>query len=117
MTEAVILNGTGKIHSESCHGFLRTEKSLRGLLPGTGELIRECVNYTRHTAPGEGLCTTSDQEVGMSVYRNRNEAMAVFANLSERKKTVRWHFNSDDGHPLKGQVTVEPLSVKIVKKN
>lgn len=80
------------------------------------ELMRECVNYRRHTAPGEGLCGTSLPEVGMSVYWNDDEAMAVFANLSEGKQTAAWHFNPEDGQELKGRVTVGPLSIKIVKK-
>ena len=78
-------------------------------------LMRECVKYRRHTAPGEGLCGTSSDQVGMSVYWDEKEAMAVFANLSDRKKTVSWHFSPDGKRELKDRVTVEPLSIKTVK--
>ena len=79
-------------------------------------LMRECVKYRRHTAPGEGMCGTSSDQVGMSVYWNEKEAMMVFANLSDRKKTVSWHFSPDGGHALRDRVSVEPLSITVVRK-
>ena len=79
-------------------------------------LMRECVKYRRHTAPGEGLCGTSSDQVGMSVYWNEKEAMMVFANLSDRKKTVPWHFSPDSEHTLKDRVAAEPLSITVVRK-
>jgi len=73
------------------------------------------VQYRRHTAPGEGLCETSDKDsVGMSVYWKEDEAMLVFANLTDKTRKVNYRFTPDDDTRIAGSVSVEPMKMKTI---
>ena len=79
------------------------------------QLIRDCVKYRRHTAPGEGLCETSENDaVAMSAYWDDKEAMLVFANLEVRPKTIQYRFAPEQQKLITGTITVKPLSVQTV---
>ncbi len=81
------------------------------------DLMRKAVKYRRHTAPGEGLCETSDNNaVGMSAYWDENEAMLVFANLTEEPRKVSYRFTPDEDTKIAGTVTVQPMSISTVTK-
>ena len=81
------------------------------------ELMRKTVQYRRHTAPGEGLCETSDNDaVGMSVYWKEDEAMLVFANLTDKPRKVKYRFTPDEDTRIAGSVSVEPMKMKTVVK-
>ena len=82
------------------------------------DLIRSTVKYRRHTAPGEGLCETSDNSaVNMSAYWKEDEAMLVFANLTEATRKVSYLLSPDKDTRIEGKVTVGPLKIKVIVKN
>lgn len=79
------------------------------------QLIRDCVKYFRHTAPGEGICGTSENAaVPMSAYWSDDEVMLVFANLKDTAQTVEYRFSPEQKMQVTGSVTVEPLSIRTV---
>ena len=78
-------------------------------------LFRECTSYEHHTAPGEGICWSSNQEVGMSAYYGSFGKKFVFANLSEQKQTVEYRFAAEDGEAILGTAEIGPLSMKVLK--
>ena len=81
------------------------------------EMMKKTVRYSRHTAPSEGLCGTSDERsVGMSVYWKEGEAMLVFANLTDTPQTVSYWFSPDGVSRMTGKVTVNQLKIKTVVK-
>ena len=90
---------------------------LAGFYREYADLIRSTVKYRRHTAPGEGLCETTDKTaVNMSAYWKKNEAMLVFANLTEETRKVSYRFAPDCDTQITGTVTVKPLSIRTVIK-
>ena len=80
--------------------------------------------YRRHTAPGEGKCHTADENVGLGLYWNEGEILAVFANITKETVTTAWHIDAakllDNAIPqqsLEGKITLRPLELqtKIIK--
>lgn len=81
-------------------------------------MMQETLSYSRHTAPGEGLCDTSDAlSVGMSAYWDQDRAMLVFANLCKEVQTVDYWFAPEDRERLTGKVTVPPMTIQTLKIN
>ena len=81
-------------------------------------MMRETQQYSRHTAPGEGLCGTSDERsVGMSAYWNHDHAMLVFANLRKEPQTADYHFAPADMKPITGKITVPPMTMRTLNVN
>ena len=52
----------------------------------------------------------------MSAYWNENEAMLVFANLTEEPRKVSYRFTPDEDTKIAGTVTVQPMSIRTVTK-
>ena len=81
-------------------------------------MMRETELYSRHTAPGEGLCETSDADsVGMSAYWNPDRAMLVFANLRKEAQTVDYWFAPEGKNRLTGKITVPPMTIQTLNVN
>lgn len=78
-------------------------------------LLKECTDYARHSAPGEGCCTSSNPKVGMSAYWNNTRNMLLFANLSDAEETTNYSFDSPSSTPLQGQIMLPPLSLKVLQ--
>ena len=92
-------------------------KVLTDFYRDNAEMMKKTVQYFHHTAPGEGLCSTSESdEVGMSAYWNDDEAMLVFANLTEQVKTVEYRFSPETKKIMIGNVTVKPLSIRTITR-
>lgn len=69
-----------------------------------------CSTYSRHSAPGEGLCFTSNPNIGMSAYWNQSgEKMFLFVNLSRMAQTSEYSFMNN---VTTGSVSLDPLSLK-----
>ena len=70
--------------------------------------------FTRHTAPGEGLATTEDETVGMAAYWNARRTMLVFANFNTRPVATKWRLNAEveGGDTRCGVITLAPLEFK-----
>ena len=80
-------------------------------------MMKKTGQYCHHSAPGEGLCKTSDSNaVGMSAYWNKDEAMLVLANLMDQPKTVEYCFAPEMKKPLTGHISLKPLSIRTVTR-
>ena len=73
------------------------------------------VKYTAHTAPGEGLVRSSEEEVGVSVYWNDTEALIVCANFSEERKTTQITLALPEKPGLEEEIALEALEVKVFR--
>ncbi|NLZ63374.1 MAG: hypothetical protein GX902_06150 [Lentisphaerae bacterium] len=80
--------------------------------------------YRRHTAPGEGKCQTGDENVGMALYWNEQQALAVFVNISSETVSTDWQAaagklpdNAIPQQSLEGKITLKPLELqtKVIK--
>ena len=77
--------------------------------------LEEVVNYSRHTAPGEGLATVGNDRCGIGAYWNDSgEVMVFLANLSEETETCPWQLNLPVGN-ASGDAEIAPLSLKVIK--
>ena len=79
------------------------------------EWLDEVVKYTAHTAPGEGLVRSSEEEVGVSVYWNDTEALIVCANFSEERKTTQITLALPEKPGLEEEIALEALEVKVFR--
>ena len=79
------------------------------------DFLDEVGEYTRHTAPGEGLAFSSDPEVGVSVYWNDAKALVVAANFSEEPKKAELRIALPDKPELEEEISLKPLEVKTIR--
>ena len=79
------------------------------------DFLDEVGEYTRHTAPGEGLAFSSDPEVGVSVYWNDAKALIVAANFSETPKKAELRIALPDKPELEEEIALKPLEVKTIR--
>ena len=77
--------------------------------------IDEVTRYTAHTAPGEKLALSSNEEVGVSVYWNDDEALIVCANFSEEAASSEISVDLPDKPGIEETVELEPLQVKVIR--
>ena len=77
--------------------------------------IDEVTRYTAHTAPGEKLALSSNEEIGVSVYWNDTEALIVCANFSEEPGSSEISVNLPDKPGIEETVELEPLQVKVIR--
>lgn len=77
--------------------------------------LDEVTKYTAHTAPGEGLASSSNPEVGVSVYWNDDEALIVCANFSEECAESEITINLPDKPGMEESVKLEGLEVKVLR--
>jgi hypothetical protein len=87
--------------------------------------MRNLGHYRRHSAPGEGKCHCTNENLGFALYWNNHEALAVFANISSETVTSDWQAEAqklpDNLIPqkfLEGKVTLAPLELqtKIIRR-
>ena len=68
--------------------------------------------YQKHTAPGEGIVTSSDSEVGFSLYYSADgKMMLVGANLSSEEKECTCHVQLPGKAPFDKSMKLKPLSM------
>lgn len=103
---ALLHHATISLHNEkSVNPILELYKEKRPLLESLTE-------FSRHTAPGEGLATTGKpNEVGISVYWNKDKALVLLANLTETPQTTPWQVNLGRGRTFSGLSDVPPLDL------
>lgn len=78
--------------------------------------LDEVEQYTAHTAPGEGMVSCSDSDVGISAYWNDSEAMIVCANFNEEEnKKSDFTVVLPEKPELEETVELAPLEVKVIK--
>ena len=71
--------------------------------------------YTAHTAPGEGLAVSSNEEVGVSVYWNDDEALIVCANFSEESTSSEITVDLPEKPGIEETVELAGLEVKVIR--
>ena len=93
--------------SSNCEEFLKFYASL--------DWLDEVEKFTSHTAPGEGMAGSSDEETGVSVYWNDEEALIVCANFAEeaRKSSIWIDLPGKPG--MEEEVVLGPLEVKVLR--
>ena len=79
------------------------------------EWLDDVERYTAYTAPGEGLASSSDSRVGVSVYWNDEEAMIVCANFREEVSKAEITVALPEKPELEETVELAPLKVKVIK--
>ena len=77
--------------------------------------IDEVTKYTAHTAPGEGLAVSSNEEVGVSVYWNDDEALIVCANFSEERASSEITVDLPEKPGIEETVELAGLEVKVIR--
>lgn len=84
--------------------------------------VNELTQYKRHSAPGEGKCFTSNDDVGISIYWNEKSILTFLVNISEKPATAEWCINQKamdlgwkNNKELKGVVILDPLQLKILR--
>ena len=77
--------------------------------------LDEVTKYTAHTAPGEGLALSSNEEIGVSVYWNDDEALIVCANFSEESARSDISINLPDKPGIEETVELAGLEVKVIR--
>ena len=77
--------------------------------------LSEVTQYSHHTAPGEGVCSTSAHDAGVSAYWNASGEIMVFAvNLSDKEQEIPFSFEREE-LKFSGKVKVRPLKLAVVK--
>ena len=77
--------------------------------------IDEVTKYTAHTAPGERLAVSSNEEVGVSVYWNDDEALIVCANFSEERASSEITVDLPEKPGIEETVELAGLEVKVIR--
>lgn len=77
--------------------------------------IDEVTKYTCHTAPGEGVAASSNEEIGVSVYWNDTEALIVCANFSEEPASSEIAVDLPDKPGIEESVELAPLEVRVIR--
>jgi hypothetical protein len=79
------------------------------------DVFEEVVNYSRHTAPGEGMAAVDNSKCGIAAYWNGSgEVMVFLVNLSEEEETCPWQLDLPVGS-TSGEDKIAPLALKVLK--
>lgn len=79
------------------------------------DLLDEVVNYSCHTAPGEGMTAVENSKCGIAAYWCGNGDVMVFlVNLSEEEELCPWQIDLPVGKSS-GEEKLAPLSLKALK--
>ncbi|MBO4491596.1 MAG: hypothetical protein J5944_09580 [Lentisphaeria bacterium] len=79
------------------------------------DIMAETEEYSHHTAPGEGLCTTTQKNAGASCYWNDSgEFMMFLVNLAEEPQTVTAQFRHGTIQ-ISRSAEVPPLSLTVIR--
>jgi hypothetical protein len=79
------------------------------------DVMAETEAYSHHTAPGEGLCTTTQEKAGASCYWNDSgEFMMFLVNLAEEPQTVSAQFRNET-MCFSRSAEVPPLSLNVIR--
>lgn len=86
------------------------------------ELTHDFTQYFRHTAPGEGICSTHTAGAGTSAYWNDKKALVLMVNMEEEALEADWQLDTrkmDWGwhsrEARSGRASLAPLGLTLVE--